>query len=67
MNYFLCNRLRLYTHLTKLGFVPYEVIPDPIDYKKKNWIYIRNQALSNALEEYFEDLRNRNIYPIKKQ
>ena len=67
MNYFVCNRLRLYTHLTKLGFVPYEVIPDPVDYKKKNWIYIRDEELSKVLEEYFEDLRNRNIVPGGKQ
>ena len=67
MNYFVCNRLRLHTHLTKLGFVPYEVIPDPIDYKKKNWIYIRDEELSKVLEEYFEDLRNRNITPGGKQ
>ena len=61
MNYFLCNRLRLYTYLTKLGFVPYEVIPDPIDYKKKNWLYIRDEELSKALDEYFEERKNRVI------
>ena len=61
MNYFVCNRLRLYTHLTKLGFVPYEVIPDPIDYKKKNWIYIRDEELSKVLDEYFEERKNRVI------
>ena len=61
MNYFVCNRLRQYTHLTKLGFVPYEVIPDPIDCKKKNWLYIRDEELSKVLDEYFEERKNRVI------
>jgi hypothetical protein len=51
--FYCCKRLRLLEYLMKRGFEPIKDIPDPYNWKYRQWIFKNNEQLEEALEEYF--------------
>lgn len=48
-----CRRLRLLEYLLNKGFEPYATIPEPTNYKYKNWLFYNSPALERVITEYF--------------
>ena len=48
-----CRRLRLLEHLLDKGFEPYATVPEPENYKYKNWLFNNSPELESVITEYF--------------
>lgn len=56
---YVCTRLRLVEHLRNRGYLPIKTIPDKNNPKYNVWIYENNEALEEAIEEFFIIQENR--------
>ena len=54
--YYICKRLRLLEYLLDKGYEPIRSIPDPDNWKLKNWIFKNSEQLTNDINDYFNNL-----------
>ena len=53
-HYYACRRLRILNYLTMQGFRYEYILPDMQDPNKQNWMFLRTEELTNALDRYYE-------------
>ena len=55
-----CRRLRLLEYLLNKGFEPYATVPEPENYKYKNWLFHNSEELEETINTYFKKLKKAN-------